>query len=132
VSELTNEGIADVLTQVQVEAMVERLRKDAEYLTRTAKNFGMRDQFVEAADMLQAIAAERDAEKLKRRQAEHERDCILEELAEAQELLRKARQGEKETRCTRHDPCERLPGGYCARCHQEDTPRVARYATFSA
>ena len=35
-----------------------------------------------------ALRAERDAEKLKRQQVEHERDCILEDLAGAGEVLK--------------------------------------------
>jgi hypothetical protein len=37
---------------------------------------------------LRDLRAERDAEKLKRQQAEHERDCILEDLAGALAVLR--------------------------------------------
>jgi hypothetical protein len=38
------------------------------------------------------------------------------------DALRAALAQQEQEPCKRHNPCERLPDGYCARCHSEMYP----------
>ena len=44
----------------------------------------------------------------------HLSDCIT--------ALKTALAQQEQEPCKRHNPCERLPDGYCARCHSEMYP----------
>jgi hypothetical protein len=49
-------------------------------------------------------------------------DSEVDEGGRVVNALRAALEQQEQEPCKRHNPCERLPDGYCARCHSEMYP----------